>query len=64
VLRAATSVNAEILQKSGELGRIAPAAFADLLLLDSNPLEDLGLFRDPARIPVVMKAGEFVRNAL
>jgi imidazolonepropionase-like amidohydrolase len=64
VLRAATSVNAEILQKSGELGRIAPAAFADLLLLDSNPLEDLGLFRDPAGIPVVMKAGEFVRNAL
>jgi imidazolonepropionase-like amidohydrolase len=64
VLRAATSVNAEILQKSGELGRIAPAAFADLLLLDSNPLQDLGLFRDPARIPVVMKAGEFVRNAL
>ncbi|MGA9367354.1 MAG: amidohydrolase family protein [Steroidobacteraceae bacterium] len=64
VLRAATSVNAEILQKSDQLGRIAPAAFADLLLLDSNPLEDLGLFREPARIPVVMKAGEFVRNTL
>lgn len=64
VLRAATSVNAEILQKRGELGQIAPAAHADLLVVDANPLEDLGLFRDPARIPVVMKAGEFVRNAL
>jgi imidazolonepropionase-like amidohydrolase len=64
VLRAATSVNAEILQKSGELGRIAPGAFADLLVLDANPLEDLGLFRDPRRIPVVMKGGEFVRNTL
>ncbi|MGH8317056.1 MAG: amidohydrolase family protein [Steroidobacteraceae bacterium] len=64
VLRAATSVNAEVLQKGGELGRIAPQACADLLVLDSNPLKDLGLFRDPARIPVVMKGGEFVRNAL
>lgn len=64
VLRAATSINAEILQRSEQLGRIAPAAFADLLLLDGNPLEDLGLFRDPAHIPVVMKAGEFIRNTL
>jgi imidazolonepropionase-like amidohydrolase len=64
VLRAATSVNAELLQKSGQLGCIAPGACADLLLLDSNPIEDLALFRDPGRIPVVMKGGEFVRNAL
>jgi imidazolonepropionase-like amidohydrolase len=64
VLRAATSVNAEILQKSDQLGRIAPAACADLLVLDSNPLEDLGVFRDPGRIPIVMKGGEFVRNTL
>ena len=64
VLRAATSVNAELLQKSGQLGCIAPGACADLLLLDANPLADLALFRDPGRIPVVMKGGEFVRNAL
>jgi imidazolonepropionase-like amidohydrolase len=64
VLRAATSVNAEILQRTGQLGCIAPSACADLLVLDSNPLEDLGLFRDPRRIPIVMKGGEFVRNAL
>lgn len=64
VLRAATSVNAEVLQKTGQLGRIAPAACADILVLDSNPLADLGLFRDPRRIPVVMKGGELVRNEL
>ena len=64
MLRAATSVNAELLQKSGQLGCIAPGACADLLLLDANPLADLALFRDPGRIPVVMKGGEFVRNAL
>ena len=64
VLRAATSVNAEILQQGGKLGRIAAGACADILLLDGNPLQDLALFRDPARIPVVMKGGEFARNAL
>lgn len=64
VLRSATSVNAELLQKPGELGRIAPGACADILVLDADPLKDLALFREPARIPVVMKGGVFVRNAL
>ena len=64
VLRAATSVNAELLQKSGELGQITPGAHADILVLDGDPLRDLALFRDPARIPLVMKGGALIRNAL
>lgn len=64
VLRSATSINAELLQKSGELGRIAAGAHADILVLDGDPFRDLALFRDPARIPVVMKAGALIRNAL
>lgn len=64
VLRSATSGNAALLQKSGELGQIAPGACADILVLDGNPVDDLALFREPARIPVVMKGGIFIRNAL
>lgn len=64
VLRSATSVNAQILQKSGELGQIGPGACADILVLDFDPLKDLGAFRHPEKIPVVMKGGAFVRNAL
>jgi imidazolonepropionase-like amidohydrolase len=64
VLRSATSVNAELLQKSGELGRIAPGAHADILVLDFDPCRDLALFRDPARIAVVMKGGVLIRSAL
>jgi len=64
VLRAATSVNAELLQRSGELGQITPGAHADILVLDADPFRDLGLFRDPAKIPIVMKGGAFIRNAL
>lgn len=65
VLRSATSINAEILGKSGELGCIRAGAFADLLVLEGDPVRDLTLFRDPGRhIPVIMKGGRFVRNDL
>lgn len=64
VLRSATSVNAEILQKVGQLGQIAPGACADILVLGFDPLKDLGGFRSPEKIPVVMKGGDFIRNAL
>jgi imidazolonepropionase-like amidohydrolase len=64
VLRSATSVNAELLQQSGELGRIAPGAHADILVLDADPFRNLALFKEPAKIPVVMKGGSFIRNAL
>jgi imidazolonepropionase-like amidohydrolase len=64
VLKSATSVNAELLQMEGQLGCIKPGAHADLLLVDGDPLRDLTLFQDLANLPIVMKAGRFVRNAL
>jgi imidazolonepropionase-like amidohydrolase len=65
VLRSATSINAEILQKSGELGCIRADALADILVLQGNPFTDLGLFRNPEKnIPVIMKGGVFVRRDL
>jgi imidazolonepropionase-like amidohydrolase len=65
VLRSATSVNAEILQKAGELGCIRPGAYADLLVLGGDPFKDLSLFRNSeSNIRVIMKGGVFVRNSL
>lgn len=65
VLRSATSINAELLQKTGELGCISPGAFADIIVVNSNPLNDLTLFQDAEKnIPVVMKGGQFIRNDL
>lgn len=43
VIRAATTVGAEVVRRPGELGVIAPGAFADALILDGNPLEDINL---------------------
>lgn len=65
VLRSATSVNAELLQRSGQLGCIEPNALADLLVLNFDPLNDLGPFAQPEKsIPLIMKGGELVKNEL
>jgi imidazolonepropionase-like amidohydrolase len=49
VLRSATTVAAELLGLVGEVGVIAPGAFADLLLIDGDPVEDIGALADPAQ---------------
>ena len=45
-LRAATRAPAAFLQRPLEFGRIAPGARADLLLVNGNPLENVGRLRD------------------
>ena len=65
VLRSATSINAALMQRSGELGTIAPGAVADILVVDGDPLGDLGLLQEQGRhIPVIMKDGRFYKNEL
>ena len=65
VLRSATSINAALMQRSGELGTIAPGALADILVVDGDPLGDLGLLQGQGRhIPVIMKDGRFHKNEL
>jgi imidazolonepropionase-like amidohydrolase len=58
ILMSATSVNATLLNRAGDLGVVAAGAIADLLVVDGNPLADLGLLQDEGRhLPVIMKAG-------
>jgi len=62
-LRSATSINAEIMQKSGEVGCIAPGAYADLISIEGNPLENIHLMAKPdENFSMIMKGGEFVRR--
>lgn len=63
ILRSATSINAEILQRKGELGVIAPGARADLILLNTSPLQDITVFeRWRGEMPLVVKGGEVKRR--
>jgi len=64
-VRQATVVGAEILRQEGKLGIVEPGAFADLIVVDGDPLKKLELFLDQgAHLPVIMKAGKFHKNAL
>src|SRR5262249_51268755 len=60
VLRSATLVNARILQREGELGELVPGAFADLLVVDGDPLRNLDLLQHQGRhLLAIMKGGGF-----
>ncbi len=71
-LKMATSDNAELLKLSGprdpypaDLGVIKEGAYADLLLVDGNPLENLDLVADPDKnFVVIMKDGKIYKNTL
>ena len=64
-LRSATTVAADVLQRSGELGVIRPGAIADLLVVRGNPLEDIGvLVGQGEKLAAIMKAGKFFKNEL
>lgn len=65
LLRSATSINAEIMQKEGELGCIAEGAYADMIAIEGNPLKDIHLMTRPdENFSMIMKGGEFVRRNL
>ncbi len=65
IIRQATLVGADVVRQTGKLGVIEPGAYADLIVIDGDPLKDLGLFQDQgAHIPAIMKAGAFHKNRL
>jgi imidazolonepropionase-like amidohydrolase len=65
IVRAATTVGAEVVRMQGQVGVIAPGAFADLLIVDGNPLEDIGVLANPEEhLLMVMKAGQIYRDRL
>jgi imidazolonepropionase-like amidohydrolase len=65
IIRSATLVGAEVVRQEGQLGEVTAGALADLIVVDGDPLTDLGLFQDEgAHIPAIMKGGVFVKNAL
>jgi imidazolonepropionase-like amidohydrolase len=72
ILKMATSDNAELLAMSGprnpypgKLGVIEEEALADLLVIDGNPLDDIGLVAKPDKnFMVIMKDGKIYKNTL
>ncbi|RJF91250.1 amidohydrolase family protein [Sphingomonas cavernae] len=45
------------MRDEGDLGTLEPGMLADMLLIDGNPLEDITIMTDRARLAMVMKDG-------
>jgi imidazolonepropionase-like amidohydrolase len=54
-IQAATLNSAQALGKEREFGQVAPGFFADIVILEADPLEEIG---NAAKISLVMKAGK------
>ena len=44
-----------------KLGLVAAGYFADLLLIDGNPLVDVSILRDPDNLLMIMKDGQLYK---
>ncbi|APH56863.1 Prolidase [Granulibacter bethesdensis] len=72
ILRMATGTNGTLLQLCGprspypgKIGVLEKGAYADLLLVDGNPLTDITLIANPDRnFKIIMKDGRFYKNTL
>jgi imidazolonepropionase-like amidohydrolase len=65
LLRQATSINAELMMMEGRIGCIAPGAYADLLVVDGDPLKDIKFVADDGKhLAAIVRGGEIVKNQL
>ncbi len=63
VLRCATTVAAKLCGLEGRAGVIEPGAYADLLVVEDDPLGDWSLLEaQGAAIPIIMQAGRLVKQ--
>ena len=65
VIRSATITNAALMMQEGKLGTIAAGAYADLLVVDGDPLTDLRVMLDPQKnLKFIMKDGVIYKSEL
>lgn len=65
VIRQATVNAAEVLRREGELGVIAAGAYADAIVLDADPLQDIGLLASGgADMRAIIKDGKVYKDEI
>jgi imidazolonepropionase-like amidohydrolase len=63
IIRSATTIGAQIVRMEGKIGCLKPGAFADLLVVDGNPLKDLKLLQGQGQhLSMIMKGGHLHKN--
>jgi imidazolonepropionase-like amidohydrolase len=61
---AATRLGGAAMHRADELGQLKPGYLADLLLVDGDPLQDIGVLRQRERLRMVVKGGVVQAGAL
>lgn len=61
---ASTRTAAELLRLDDRLGTIAVGKLADLLLVEGNPLDEIGIVADAERLGLVLKGGVPMRSRM
>jgi imidazolonepropionase-like amidohydrolase len=65
IIRSATLTGAQVLRREGKLGCLQPGAFADLLVIDGNPLQNLDLLAGQGEhLAAIMQDGKFHKVTL
>ncbi|AOO79512.1 metal-dependent hydrolase family protein [Bosea vaviloviae] len=65
IIRSATTIGAQLLRMEGKLGTLRAGAFADMILVEGDPLKNLGLFQEQGKhLAMIMKGGAFHKNTL
>jgi len=61
----ATKTNAELLNVADKLGTVEVGKLADLIVMEGNPLKDIGLFGDGRNtVRLVLKEGRIMKDLL
>jgi imidazolonepropionase-like amidohydrolase len=65
ILRQATSVSAEMMMMQGQIGCVSPGAYADLIVVDGDPLKDISLLAANGRhLCTIVRGGTVIKNEL
>jgi imidazolonepropionase-like amidohydrolase len=60
----ATRANAELFGMADQIGTIEEGKRADLILVDGNPINDIGVLQDARKVSLVMRDGAVMKSAL
>ncbi len=58
----ATRTNAELFGMADRIGTVEAGKLADLILVDGNPIDDIGVLQDAAKVVLVMREGRVFKD--
>ena len=61
---ASTKTASECVHMAADVGTIEPGKFADLLIVDGDPLADISILQDKDCLKLILKGGQAVKNTI